>query len=86
MVNIPEFRLHVFEGDTEAFSMRIVVGAAATHTVIFADTLTQVVMSPTWTVPMSITRNEILPAHARRTRTTCASTTWRSSAARRRRR
>jgi len=65
VVNIPEFRLHVFEGDTEAFSMRIVVGAAATHTVIFADTLTQVVMSPTWTLPMSITRKEILPALAK---------------------
>ncbi len=65
LVNIPEFRLHVFEGDTEAFSMRIVVGATATHTVIFADTLTQVVMSPTWTVPMSITRGEILPALAK---------------------
>ena len=62
VVNIPDFRLHVFEGDSEAFSMRIVVGAEATHTVIFADTLTQVVMSPTWTLPMSITRGEILPA------------------------
>jgi len=65
LVNIPEFRLHVFEGDTKAFSMRIVVGATATHTVIFADTLTQVVMSPTWTLPMSITRGEILPAIAK---------------------
>ncbi len=62
VVNIPDFRLHVFEGDSEAFNMRIVVGATATHTVIFADTLTEVVLSPTWTVPMSITRNEILPA------------------------
>lgn len=62
VVNIPDFRLHVFEGDSEAFNMRIVVGATATHTVIFADTLTEVVMSPTWTVPMSITRREILPA------------------------
>ncbi len=62
LVNIPEFRLHVYEGDTVAFSMRVVVGAAATHTVIFTDTLSQVVMSPTWTVPMSITRGEILPA------------------------
>ncbi len=62
VVNIPDFRLHVFEGDSEVFNMRIVVGATATHTVIFADTLTEVVMSPTWTVPMSITRREILPA------------------------
>ena len=62
VVNIPDFRLHVFEGDSEVFNMKIVVGATATHTVIFADTLTEVVMSPTWTVPMSITRKEILPA------------------------
>jgi L,D-transpeptidase YcbB len=65
VVNIPDFRLHVFEGDDEAFSMRIVVGATATRTVIFADTLTLVVMSPTWTLPMSITRREILPAIAK---------------------
>jgi murein L,D-transpeptidase YcbB/YkuD len=65
VVNIPDFRLHVFEGDSEAFSMRIVVGATATRTVIFADTLTLVVMSPTWTLPMSIVRGEILPAIAK---------------------
>lgn len=65
VVNIPEFRLHVYEGDVEVMTMPIVVGAAATHTVIFSSTLSTVVMSPTWTVPASITRNEILPAIAR---------------------
>jgi murein L,D-transpeptidase YcbB/YkuD len=65
VVNIPEFRLHVYEGEVEVMSMDVVVGAAATRTVIFSDSLTQVVFSPTWTVPASIVRNEILPAMRR---------------------
>ncbi|MBK8498206.1 MAG: L,D-transpeptidase family protein [Flavobacteriales bacterium] len=62
LVNIPEFRLHVYEADTEAWSMDVVVGNSATRTVIFSDTLNRIVFSPTWSVPMSIVRNEILPA------------------------
>ncbi len=65
LVNIPDFRLMVFEDDREIMNMRIVVGKDATNTVIFSSTLQTVVMSPTWTVPQSITRNEILPAIAR---------------------
>jgi L,D-transpeptidase YcbB len=65
MVNIPEFRLHVYEDGDEVMTMPIVVGAHATHTVIFSATLSTVVMSPTWTIPASITRDEILPAVAR---------------------
>lgn len=63
-VNIPEFRLHVYEQGREVMSMEVVVGASATRTVIFSDTLADVVFSPTWTVPASITRNEILPKMA----------------------
>lgn len=65
VVNIPDFQLHVFEDDVEVLTMPIVVGAHATHTVIFSATLSSVVLSPTWTIPASITRNEILPALAR---------------------
>ncbi len=61
VVNIPDFRLRVYEGDREVMSMPIVVGADATKTVIFTATLTTVVLSPTWTVPPSIVRKEMLP-------------------------
>ena len=64
LVNIPEYRLHVYEAGREVISMRVVVGASATHTVIFSDTVATVVFSPTWTVPQDITRAEILPAMA----------------------
>lgn len=65
LVNIPDFRLHVHEADTVAWSMAVVVGATATRTVIFSDSLSTIVFSPTWTPPPSIVRNEILPALAK---------------------
>ena len=65
LVNIPEFRLHVHEADTIAWSMAVVVGTAATRTVIFSDSLSTIVFSPTWTPPASIVRGEILPAMAK---------------------
>jgi L,D-transpeptidase YcbB len=65
LVNIPEFRMHVYENGTEALSMDVVVGNVATRTVIFSDSLSQIVFSPTWTIPQSIVRGEILPALAK---------------------
>ena len=62
IVNIPEFRLHVFEDAKKLFSINIVVGKAANNTVIFTGQLKHVVFSPYWNVPPSIVRNEILPA------------------------
>jgi murein L,D-transpeptidase YcbB/YkuD len=62
LVNIPEFRLHVYEDGLEVSSMDVVVGSRATSTVVFSDSLTKIVFSPSWGVPASITRNEILPA------------------------
>jgi murein L,D-transpeptidase YcbB/YkuD len=65
LVNIPEFQLHVHEADTLVRSMRVVVGTAATRTVIFSDTVSTIVFSPTWTVPPGMTRRLILPAMRR---------------------
>jgi L,D-transpeptidase YcbB len=64
-VNIPEFRLHVIQDTAEVMAMDVVVGARATHTTIFSDTLTTVVMSPSWDVPSSIVQKEVLPGIAR---------------------
>lgn len=62
VVNIPEFKVHVYDGEEEALSMKIVVGRAATRTVIFSDRLKYIVFSPYWNIPSSIVRNEIVPA------------------------
>lgn len=65
VVNIPEFVIHVFEGDSAALEMPVVVGAAGHNTVIFSDMLKYIVFSPYWNVPASIVRNEILPGMKR---------------------
>ncbi|MFT3885464.1 MAG: L,D-transpeptidase family protein [Flavobacteriales bacterium] len=62
LVNIPEYRLHVYEGGKEAWAMDVVVGATATRTAIFSGDLSMIVFAPYWNVPQSIIRSEILPA------------------------
>lgn len=62
LVNIPEYRLHVYEAGQVVMSMRVVVGTAVHRTVVFSDSLSTIVFSPTWTVPPGIARNEIMPA------------------------
>ncbi len=65
LVNIPEYRLHVFEDGKESWNMKVVVGATATHTVIFSGELSQIAFAPYWNIPQSIVRNEIIPAMRR---------------------
>ncbi len=60
-VNIPDFRLHVLEGDRVTWGMDVVVGSEATGTAVFAGAITHIVFSPAWTVPESIVRTELLP-------------------------
>jgi murein L,D-transpeptidase YcbB/YkuD len=62
LANIPEFKLHVYEGDQLVFDMDIVVGKESTKTVVFNDEMEHIVFSPSWTVPPSIVEKEILPA------------------------
>jgi murein L,D-transpeptidase YcbB/YkuD len=61
LVNIPEYKLHVFEAKKEVLNMNIVVGKEANQTVIFSNTLKNIVFSPYWNIPPSIVRAEILP-------------------------
>jgi hypothetical protein len=61
LVNIPEFKLHVFEQNKINFSMNVVVGKSATVTTIFNGNLSTIVFSPYWNVPQSIIAKELLP-------------------------
>ncbi len=61
LVNIPEFKLHVFEAGKLSFDMNVVVGSGQHNTVIFSGDLKYVVFSPYWNIPRSIVKNEIVP-------------------------
>jgi len=61
LVNIPEYKLHIFEAKKEVLNMDIVVGKEAHQTVIFSNELKNIVFSPYWNIPPSIVRAEILP-------------------------
>jgi len=62
VVNIPEYKLHVYENDTIAFDMNVVVGKDQHKTVIFNGDMKYIVFSPYWNIPSSILKNETLPA------------------------
>lgn len=61
LVNIPEYKLHVFKYDTLYHTMNVIVGSEANNTVIFSGNLRYVVFSPYWNVPYSIVKKEIAP-------------------------
>ncbi|HRP57980.1 L,D-transpeptidase family protein [Agriterribacter sp.] len=65
LVNIPDFKLHVFENGSLSFSMNVVVGTTQHNTVVFSGNLKYVVFSPYWNVPASIVKNEIMPGIAK---------------------
>jgi murein L,D-transpeptidase YcbB/YkuD len=61
LVNIPEFRLHVFEDGKQVWATNVVVGKDVKQTSIFKGNISQIVLNPYWGVPTSIVKNEILP-------------------------
>ena len=60
IVNLPEYKLHIYKNRKLDLDMRVIVGKKTTSTPIFKDTLKYLVFSPTWTVPMSIKSVEML--------------------------
>jgi len=61
VVNIPEFRLYVYDDGHVEFPMNVIVGEEGTGTVIFTGKLKYIVFSPYWNVPASIVKKEIIP-------------------------
>jgi len=61
LVNIPEYIIRVIEKDKESVNMRVVVGTKKNPTPIFSADLQYITLNPTWNVPDSIARNEIIP-------------------------
>ncbi len=61
LVNIPEFKLHVFENHKLVWETNVVVGKVLTQTTIFKGNMSSIVLNPYWNVPYSIYKKEIKP-------------------------
>jgi L,D-transpeptidase YcbB len=61
VVNIPEYKLHVFENGQPAWESNVVVGKMAGRTQIFKGNLSQIILNPSWGVPPGIANKEVLP-------------------------
>jgi len=61
LVNIPEFKVRVIENDKTSVEMKVITGKKDHETPIFSENLKYIALNPTWNVPDSIARNEIIP-------------------------
>jgi len=65
LVNVPTFKLDVYENGQVVLPMRVVTGKKDNPTPIFMDKMENVVFSPYWNVPPDIARKETIPAAMR---------------------
>lgn len=65
IVNIPDYVLHVIKEKDTIVSHNIVVGTNARKTPILSAKLSYVVLNPTWTIPPTIIKEDVIPAASR---------------------
>lgn len=61
-VNIPGYYLQLHDSDSVAFTSKIICGKPKTPTPLLKGAISDLVIYPTWTVPASIIKKDILPA------------------------
>jgi len=62
LVNIADFTLNMFQNNDTLISMRTIVGNNYRETPVFNSRITYLVFSPSWTVPPTIQRDDVIPA------------------------
>ena len=60
-INVPDYTLHVMNGDDEVLRARVIVGKPDTPTPIFSNEVKYILVNPIWRVPDSIIKKEMLP-------------------------
>lgn len=61
LVNIAGLYVQLFEDGNQAWESRVIVGTPYNQTPVFAADMKYIVFNPTWSVPRSIVRDEMLP-------------------------
>ena len=61
LVNIPEYKLRLYENNNIKLNMAVIVGDTKFPTPVFSDKMAYVVLNPNWNIPDSIAKNELIP-------------------------
>lgn len=61
LVNIPAFKMYVFDDHKIIQSMKVITGKKRHETPIFYNRVRTIVLNPYWRIPRSIIRSEIIP-------------------------
>ncbi len=65
LVNIAGYRVLLFQDGSVTWRSRVIVGTTLNETPEFRTKINAVIVNPTWTIPKSIVRGEILPDSSR---------------------
>jgi murein L,D-transpeptidase YcbB/YkuD len=65
MVNVPDFTLKVVHDHHETWRTKIVAGKPQTPTPLLTAPMDNVLVNPSWHVPQSIIKNELMPRYGR---------------------
>jgi len=60
VVNIPEFTSRLYRDNTLALSTRVIVGQPTKETPLFSSKMEYLIVNPSWNVPESIIKNEMM--------------------------
>ena len=61
LINIPEYKLQYYDNQGNCSEFNVIVGKEKTPTPIVTSQVEMIVANPHWTVPQSISRNELIP-------------------------
>jgi murein L,D-transpeptidase YcbB/YkuD len=64
-VNLPQYELQAWHADSIALRSKIICGKPKTPTPILQSKIKEIITYPTWTIPPSIIKSEVLPAMKR---------------------
>ena len=61
IINIPEYNLKMVQNNEIKLDMPVIVGDVKFPTPVFSDKMSYVVLNPTWNIPTSIIKKELIP-------------------------
>ncbi|MDP3312084.1 murein L,D-transpeptidase [Lutibacter sp.] len=65
IINIPDYTLHAIKNNDTIRTHKVIVGKFARQTPILSSKLSYIVFNPTWTIPPTILKNDVIPAAKR---------------------